>query len=145
MLFRSILRVMEKARMAEPVPTRVTYPSYPRHLIALENLLGGVANYHTDASWLWIGAWHVIALVKTGHIEAAQTLISRILNVVLQDRQVHEVHGPNGKPLSSMWYTAEAPLTWNAGMILYACHVFEKQHEEQASNLLSGLFHKTTE
>lgn len=142
----SILRVMEQARMAEPVPTRVTYPSYPRHLIALENLLGGVANYHTDASWLWIGAWHVIALVKTGHMEAAQTLISRILNVVLQDRQVHEVHGPNGKPLSSMWYTAEAPLTWNAGMILYACHVFEnQQQEEQASNLLSGLFHKTTE
>ncbi|HSL31285.1 MAG TPA: glycoside hydrolase family 15 protein, partial [Anaerolineales bacterium] len=48
----SILKVMEEARMAEPVPTRVTYPSYPRHLIALENLLGGVANYHTDASWL---------------------------------------------------------------------------------------------
>ena len=32
----SIVKVMERARMAEPVPTRVTYPSYPRHLIALE-------------------------------------------------------------------------------------------------------------
>ena len=142
----SVLGVMERARMAEPVPTRVTYPSYPRHLIALENLLGGVANYHTDASWLWIGAWHVIALVKIGHMEAAQTLVSRILNVIVQDRQVHEVHGPNGKPLSSMWYTAEAPLTWNAGMVLYACHVFEnKRQEEQTSHLLSNLFHKSTE
>ena len=142
----SILGVMEKARMAEPVPTRVTYPSYPRHLIALENLLGGVANYHTDASWLWIGAWHVIALVKTGHMEAAQTLVSRILNVIVQDRQVNEVHGPNGKPLSSMWYTAEAPLTWNAGMILYACHIYEnKRQEEQTPRLLTTLFHKATE
>jgi glycogen debranching enzyme len=140
----SILGVMDRARMAEPVPTRVTYPSYPRHLIALENLLGGVANYHTDASWLWIGAWHVIALVKTGHMESAQKLVARILNVIVQDRQVNEVHGPNGKPLSSMWYTAEAPLTWNAGMILYACHVFESKRQEEHS-LLSSLFHKPTE
>jgi glycogen debranching enzyme len=140
----SILSVMERARMAEPVPTRVTFPSYPRHLIALENLLGGVANYHTDASWLWIGAWHVIALVRTGHMESAQKLVSHILKVIVQDRQVHEVHGPNGKPLSSMWYTAEAPLTWNAGMILYACHVFESKRQEE-HRLLSSLFHKTTE
>jgi glycogen debranching enzyme len=140
----SILSVMERARMAEPVPTRVTYPSYPRHLIALENLLGGMANYHTDASWLWIGAWHAIALVKTGHMESAQKLVSRILEVIVQDRQVNEVHGPNGKPLSSMWYTAEAPLTWNAGMILYACHIFENKRQEE-HKLLSALFHKTAE
>ena len=140
----SILSVMERARMAEPVPTRVTFPSYPRHLIALENLLGGVGNYHTDASWLWIGAWHVIALVKSGQMDAAQTLVSRILNVIVQDRQVNEVHGPNGKPLSSMWYTSEAPLTWNAGMILYACHIFENKRQEE-HKLLSGLFHRATE
>ena len=140
----SILSVMERAGMAEPVPTRVTFPSYPRHLIALENLLGGVGNYHTDASWLWIGAWHVIALVKCGQMDAAQTLISRILSVIVQDRQVNEVHGPNGKPLSSMWYTSEAPLTWNAGMILYACHIFENKRQEE-HKLLSGLFHRATE
>lgn len=140
----SILRVMERARMAEPVPTRVTYPSYPRHLIALENLLGGVGNYHTDASWLWIGAWHVIALVKAGQMEAAQVLVSRILNVIINDRQVNEVHGPNGKPLSSMWYTSEAPLTWNAGMVLYACYIFENKRQEE-HKLLAGLFHKSTE
>jgi glycogen debranching enzyme len=141
---KSILGIMERAHMAEPVPTRVTYPSYPRHLIALENLLGGVGNYHTDASWLWIGAWHVIALVKTGQMEAAQTLVSRILNVIVRDRQVNEVHAPSGKPLSSMWYTSEAPLTWNAGMILYACHIFENKRQEERK-LFSALFHKTTE
>ena len=139
-----ILAVMERARMAEPVPTRVTYPSYPRHLIALENLLGGMGNYHTDASWLWIGAWHAIALVKVGKLEDAEKLVTRILKVIVQDRQVNEVHAPDGKPLSSMWYTAEAPLTWNAGMIIYACHIFESRRQEE-QNLLSSLFHKTTE
>ena len=138
-----ILSVMDEARMAEPVPTRVTYPSYPRHLIALENLLGGVANYHTSASWLWIGAWHVIALARTGHIERAQKLVARILSVIVEDRQVHEVHGPNGKPLSSRWYTAEAPLTWNAGMVIYACRIFETKRQEE--HKLLHLFHKTTE
>jgi hypothetical protein len=140
----SVLDAMDRFRMAEPVPTRVTYPSYPRHLVALENLLGGVANYHTDASWLWIGAWHVIALVRTGHMERAEKVLSRILRVIVQDRQVNEVHAPDGRPLSSMWYTAEAPLTWNAGMIIYACHIFQSKRQEE-HRLLSALFHRPTE
>ena len=140
----SILKVMDQLNMAEPVPTRVTYPSYPRHLVALENLLGGMANYHTDASWLWIGAWHVIALVKTGHMGQAEKVLTRILKVIVQDRQVNEVHAPDGRPLSSMWYTAEAPLTWNAGMIIYACHMFENKRQEEHRSL-SALFHKPTE
>jgi glycogen debranching enzyme len=139
----SILKVMDARRMAEPVPTRVTYPSYPRNLIAVENLLGGMATYHTSASWLWIGAWHVIALVKAGQLEQARKLVSRILAVIAQDRQVHEVHAMNGKPLSSIWYTPEAPLTWNAGMVIYACRLFETKWQEE--HKLISLFHKPTE
>lgn len=126
----SILEVMEKARMAEPIPTRVVYPSYPRDLIALENLLGNLHNYHTDASWLWIGAWHVIALVRTGHLDKARELMARITEVIVAERQVNEVHGPNGEPLSSIWYKAESPLSWNAGMIIYASNIFEGERSE---------------
>jgi hypothetical protein len=126
----TILRVMEEAGMAEPVPTRVVYPSYPVELVALENLLGRLPNYHTDASWLWIGAWHVIALVRTGHIDKAHQLVARITEVIIRDRQVNEVHAPDGKPLSSIWYKSESPLSWNAGMIIYASHVFGSTQEE---------------
>jgi len=139
----SILKVMKETKMAEPVPTRVTHPSYPRQLIALENILGGVASYHTNASWLWLGAWHIIALVRTGHLEEAQKLVARILGVIVQDRQVNEVHAPNGRPLSSMWYTSEAPLTWNAGMVIYACRIFESKRQEEHKIL--SLLIKTTE
>ena len=139
----SILRVMEAAKMAEPVPTRVTFPSYPRQLIALENLLGGMANYHTSASWLWIGAWHVIALLKAGQLDQAEKMVARILEVIVEDRQVNEVHAPDGKPLSSMWYTPEAPLTWNAGMVIYAYRLFDDRRHEELKRL--PLFHKTTE
>lgn len=139
----SILTVMEAARMAEPVPTRVTHPSYPRQLIALENVLGGMATYHTSASWLWIGAWHVIALMKTGQNQEAQKLVTRMLAVIVRDRQVHEVHAPSGAPLSSLWYTPEAPLTWNAGMVIYACHIFENKQPEE--HRILSLFNKPTE
>ena len=43
----------------------------------------------------------------------------------MRDQQVHEVYGPNGEPLSSFWYKSEAPLTWNAGMVVYAYYVLE--------------------
>ena len=111
--------------MASPVPTKVAYPPYPRHLIALENRLGGVANYHTDAAWLWIGAWHVIALARSGRTDEAHGILSRIADVIVRDQQVHEVYGPNGLPLSSFWYKSESPLSWNAGMVVYAYYVLE--------------------
>lgn len=111
--------------MAGPVPTKVAYPPFPRHLIAIENRLAGVANYHTDAAWLWIGAWHVIALARTGRIDEAHGILSRIADVIVRDEQVHEVYGPDGKPLSSFWYRSESPLTWNAGMVVYAYYVLE--------------------
>ncbi len=111
--------------MASPVPTKVAYPSYPPNLIALENRLGGVANYHTDAAWLWIGAWHVVALARNGRVEESHGILSRIAEVIVDDQQVHEVYGPNGRPLSSFWYKSESPLSWNAGMVVYAYYVLE--------------------
>lgn len=134
----SILQVMEEARMAFPVPTRVAYPPYPPSLIAIENLLGGLANYHTDASWLWIGAWHVIALVNSGRLEKAQEMMERISEVIVRDRQVNEVHGPDGEPLKSIWYKSESPLTWNAGMIVYAYKILGTKLQAE-TNILSLL------
>ncbi len=121
----SIMDALIVNGMSSPVPTKVAYPSYPRHLIALENRLGGVANYHTDAAWLWIGAWHVVALARTGRAEESHGILSRIAEVIVRDQQVHEVYGPNGKPLSSFWYKSESPLSWNAGMVVYAYYVLE--------------------
>lgn len=122
----SILDVLIVTGMTSPVPTKVAYPSYPLHLIAIENRLAGVANYHIDAAWLWIGAWNVIALARTGRLDEAHGLLSRIAEVIVRDQQVHEVYGPDGKPLSSFWYKSESPLSWNAGMVVYAYYVLEQ-------------------
>jgi GH15 family glucan-1,4-alpha-glucosidase len=131
----SILQVMKERAMAEPVPTRAAYPGYPAELIALENYLGGLSNYHTSAAWLWLGAWHAIALVKAAQPEEAHKLLLRISEVIVRDQQVNEAHGPNGRPLASTFYHFESPLTWNAGMVVYAYHVYETS--AAASGLLS--------
>ena len=122
----SILQSMELAGMADPVPTRVTSSPYPAELIAIENVLGGMANYHTEAAWLWLGSWHVIALAHFGALAKAQELLSRLSTIIVRDMQIHEVYARNGQPMTSLWYKPEAPLTWNAGMFIYACKFFEE-------------------
>jgi hypothetical protein len=117
---------MDEAGMSQPVPTRVTSTPYPGELIAIENVLAGVGNYHTDAAWLWLGAWHVIAFVQCGNLTRAQEILSQMTAIIVRNKQIHEVYGTNGEPLASIWYKPEAPLTWSAGMFIYACRFFEE-------------------
>lgn len=122
----SILDRMDEFGMAEPVPTQVVHRPYPKKFIALENRLGGIAHYHTSAAWLWLGAWHVIALTRLERLPEAETLLWRIARVIAREGTVHEVYDPDGHPLSTFWYTSEAPLTWSAGMVVHACHVYQR-------------------
>ena len=133
---KSILQSMELAGMATPVPTRVASTPYPRELIAIENVLGGMASYHTDAAWVWLGAWHVIAQARCGNLVKAKEMLSRISAVIVRDRQIHEVYGKNGEPMASLWYKPEAPLTWNAGMFIYACKYFDEVNTPVSKSIL---------
>ena len=132
-----ILDKMAEFGMADPVPTQVTHAPYPIGLIAIENRLGGIAEYHTRAAWLWLGAWHIIALARAGRIDEAEELLQRAANAIVREGVVHEVYGQDGNHLSTLWYTSEAPLTWNAGMLVYAYHVvYEAKNEgETLANL----------
>lgn len=135
---QSILHSMELAGMAAPVPTRVTSSPYPRELIAIENVLGGMVNYHTEASWIWLGSWHVIAQVGCGDLVKAKELLSRMSAVIVRDKQIHEVYGRDGNPMASIWYKPEAPLTWNAGMFIYACRYFEEMSTSALKSIHIG-------
>jgi GH15 family glucan-1,4-alpha-glucosidase len=122
----AILDNMHSFNMAEPIPTQTVHRTYPHKFIALENRLGGLAHYHTSAAWLWLGAWHIIALARMGRVAEAETLLYRISRVIVRDGAVHEVYGSNGHYLSTFWYTSEAPLTWSAGMVTYAHYVYQR-------------------
>jgi len=116
----AILDNMNLMGMANPVPTQVTDQPYGSQYIAIENRLGGIAHYHTLASWLWLGAWHVVALVRRGRLDEARELLDRMDYLIVRDGVVHEVYGQDGRPLKSFWYSSEAPLTWSAGVFVFA-------------------------
>lgn len=116
----SILNVMEQLGMANPVPTQVVSFGYRRRDVAVENHLARIPEYHTEAAWLWLGAWHAVALAKQERPSEAQALIQRMSKLIVRDGVVHEVYGKDGRFLSTLLYTSEAPLTWNASMAIYA-------------------------
>lgn len=64
-----------------------------------------------------------------GRISRAQTLVERMAGVIVRDGQIHEVYTPKGHFLSRFWYTSEAPLTWSAGMIVYAWHILDRYRD----------------
>jgi GH15 family glucan-1,4-alpha-glucosidase len=136
---KRILESMEQTGIASPVPTRVTSAAYPRELVAIENVLGGMPHYHAEAAWIWLGAWHVIAEARCGDLTKARALLSRISAVIVRDKQVNEVYGKNGEPMSSLWYKPEAPLTWNAGMFIYACKYFDEISKPLSRTTLASL------
>ena len=125
-----ILDNMQSMGMADPVPTQVTDKPYGAQFIAIENRLGGIPHYHTLASWLWLGAWHVVALVRAGRMDEARELLDRMDHLIVRDGVVHEVYGQDGRPLKSFWYTSEAPLTWSAGLFVFAHSVYKRGSEE---------------
>jgi hypothetical protein len=115
---------MREFKMASPVPTQVVHRAYPLKFIARENRLGGIPYYHTNAAWLWLGAWHIIALTCLNRFQEADALIHRLVRGIVKDGAVHEVYAPDGHYISTFWYTSEASLTWSAGMVIYAYHVY---------------------
>ncbi|MCZ7668422.1 MAG: hypothetical protein M5U34_15120 [Chloroflexi bacterium] len=68
--------------------------------------MGGIGEYHTRAAWLWLGAWHIIALARSGRIAEAETILQRAAEAIVRDGVVHEVYGPTGAHLSTFWYTS---------------------------------------
>ncbi|MCA9949506.1 MAG: hypothetical protein KDE48_07675 [Anaerolineales bacterium] len=122
----AILDKMRDLSMPDPVPTQVTDRPYGSQYVAIENRLGGIPHYHTTAAWLWLGGWHIVALTRVGRLAEARTLLHRIYDLIVRDGVVHEVYGEDGRPLQTFWYTSEAPLTWSAGMVVYAHACYQR-------------------
>lgn len=127
-----ILDVMESFGMADPVPTQVTNRDYDKEYVAIENRLAGIPHYHSSAAWLWLGAWHVLALVRVNRLQEAGMLLERMRLLIVRDNIVHEVYDQTGRPLSTFWYTSEAPLTWSASLFLHADAMYERAMREAA-------------
>jgi GH15 family glucan-1,4-alpha-glucosidase len=122
----SIFAKMTELGMHIPLPTKPLSGHYPRKAIAPLARLGGFPNYHEDVAWIWLGAWHVIALARHERLMEAEELLDSISAVIARDKLVYEVYKPDGKHFSNIFYTAEAPLTWSAAMLVHAFNVFNR-------------------
>lgn len=130
-----ILDKISEFGLADPVPTKPVNFGYPQNKIAPEARIGGFPHYHVDAAWLWLGAWHVIALTHLGRLEEARKILDRLANVIVRDNTVHEVYETNGSHFSNIVYTSESPLTWSAGMIIYAFRLYHRRFHGQKGAL----------
>jgi GH15 family glucan-1,4-alpha-glucosidase len=127
----SILDAMDRFGMADPIPTKPTFPPYPNRYVAIENRLGRMGFYHMDAAWLWLGAWHIIALSHVGRLAEAESLLQKIMDIIVMDGAVHEVYSPDGRYVSGFWYQSDAPFTWSSGMIVYAYQIFQSAIQQR--------------
>jgi hypothetical protein len=73
---------------------------------------------------------NVKELQRTFHSRKSGHFKSRFCGQFASRLTVQEVYGTDGQPLSSFWYKSEAPLTWNAGMVIYAYQVMERYLNE---------------
>lgn len=122
----AILDKIAELGLEIPVPTRPVSSGYPKNRIALEARIGGFPHYHVNAAWLWIGAWHVVAFTHMGRLREASKILERLAQVIVRDKTIEEVYEISGQPFSNFFYKSEAPLTWSAGLIIYA---FRRFHE----------------
>lgn len=126
---QSVLDYAKRARLSEPVPSRVTDRNYPFFLVGPEMWLAGIPTYHTSCSWMWIGSWHAVACKRAGREQESREILARMLATVDRDGTVFEVHDERGKPLATRLYHSEEPLSWNAAMVLYADSVVGARDE----------------
>lgn len=117
----SILDYARRHGISDCVPARVTDRNYPFYQVSPLMYLARIPHYHTQCSWMWIGAWHALACQRTGCAAEAVQILTRMLRTVERDGTVYEVHDRDGRPLARLFYHSEEPLSWNAAMILYAC------------------------
>jgi glycogen debranching enzyme len=136
-----ILDNMARFGMSTPVPTRCTNHEYGPNYVAWENKLGGIPHYHTAAAWLWLGSWHLIALVQAGEMGQAAAHLQRMEAVIVRDKVVHEVYDVDGRFLKTRWYESEAPLTWSAAMFIYAQSVWQRTADSEQANPVPQIKH----
>lgn len=117
---RSILGKTEGSVFYDPVPARAAHPGYPFYMKPPELWVGGITGYHDRAHWPWLGGLLALAQESRGDHEQALKTLERLGSFVVRDGAVVEVYDSEGKPLRSWVYRAEAPFSWNAGLLLYA-------------------------
>lgn len=99
---------------------RSNYPRYPWWRIPVQNHLVGLSDYHNGLLWLQPGILYAVALQKTGAKKEANIVFENISKKIEEYNGVYEVYEKNGKPVRRLFYRAEEPFAWSAGLLIWA-------------------------
>lgn len=109
---------------------RSNHPGYPWWRIPVQNHLVGLSDYHNGLLWLQPGILYAVALYKTGAQKEANIVFENISKKIEEYDGVYEVYEKNGKPVRRLFYRAEEPFAWSAGLFLWADSIIrKKQHK----------------
>ncbi len=102
------------------VPSECVHPAYPKKHVSLPLKLIGLGDYHNGLSWLWLGCISAIAQHKAGKKDNAEKLMKKIGKVIEKHGSVYEVYDKKAMPVKRLFYRAEHPFAWSAGLFIYA-------------------------
>lgn len=118
-----IMEVLRKSPIWNPIPGRPTWPDYEDALKSRTVKWVNLKDYHDRLCWLWITALGAVAEWKQGNTLFYERIMDHMAAQIFQHQAVHEVYDLNGGhliPVKRLFYRAESPFTWSAGMYLWA-------------------------
>lgn len=98
-------------------------PAYPFWRIPVQNYLVGIPDYHNGCLWLQPGILYAVALHKYGRVAEAKKVLGAVAGKIVEYNGVYELYEKNGRPVRRLFYKAEHPFAWSAGLFLWARNV----------------------
>jgi len=120
-----------KQHQLNKVPLKTNWPLYPVWRIPPTLLPLLEYNYHNGFSWPWLGCLNAIALNKVGWKKEAKQTLREVAGLINENGIVHEVFGPEGKPVNGLFLKSERPFAWNAAFFIRAVHELGKNSRDK--------------
>lgn len=116
---KTILIEAEKTKIGFTLETNTQ--AYPWWRVWWLSHLAGIADYQ-NCGFLWWqpGLAYILALTKMGKRKEAEKLLENMAEQVVNDGGFYECYDRDGKPVKRLFYQAEHPFAWAAGMFLWA-------------------------
>ncbi len=122
---KKILGELEQRQKNDEL-SKAVYPAYPAAFSHFGLRAAGMGDYHSKLIWLWTSCAEAIAQHKTGEREKAAEILNRVSKQIIADKTVFEVHSKT-VPVKRLFYRAEHPFAWNAGMYIFAHRTINAQ------------------
>lgn len=101
------------------VAIRAVPSGYPWYKINPVVQVMGIADYHTQASWLWITSLVAQVFYDHDRPEESWKLLMLIEALALRDGEIGETYGLDTNPYKRFLWKSATPFAWSSAMVLH--------------------------